>query len=220
MRDPRRAAAQARYMRGQFQFAGITVPQLRAIYRRVTAGRPPPGEPELVALAIACWGRTEREYQHFAVMDLERQVRRLTPEFVPTLEALVTAKSWWDTVDGLATNVAGGLVRAHPEVRSAMGGWIESENVWLVRVAILHQERWKSNTDSAVLFDYCLRRAGDREFFIRKAIGWALRSYAKVAPEVVAGFLAVHGHELSGLSRREAERGVVMGRRGGRPQSR
>lgn len=124
----------------------------------------------------------------------------------------MTAKSWWDTVDELATHVAGPLVAAHPELRSVMDRWVTSESIWLARVAILHQERWKERTDADLLFTYCLRRAGEREFFIRKAIGWALRSYARTAPEAVAGFLAAHGDELSGLSPREAERGVAMGR--------
>src|SRR5262249_8197701 len=91
--------------------------------------------------------------------------------------------------------------------------WVESENIWLARVAILHQERYRERTDSEMLFAYCLRRAADREFFVRKAIGWALRSYAKVEPDLVAQFLTGHGAALSGLSRREAERGVAMGAR-------
>jgi 3-methyladenine DNA glycosylase AlkD len=215
-RDPLRAPAAAAYMRNQFDFAGIRMPGLRAIYRDVTSGRPAPDEADLVSLAMACWALPEREYQYFAVMDLVRHVRRLSPEFVPTLETLVTTRSWWDTVDELATNVAGELVRTHPELRSVMDRWIDSANIWLVRVAILHQERWKSGTDAAVLFDYCLRRAGEREFFIRKAIGWALRSYAKVAPETVAGFISAHGHVLAGLSCREAERGIAMGRHAAR----
>jgi 3-methyladenine DNA glycosylase AlkD len=142
----------------------------------------------------------------------QRHVKRASPGFVPTLERLVTTKSWWDTVDGLATHVAGPLVAAHPQLRGVMDRWVESENIWLARVAILHQERCRERTDPQVLLAYCLKRADEREFFIRKAIGWALRSYAKVAPEVVAQFLAEHGAALSGLSRREAERGVAMGR--------
>src|SRR5262249_4557327 len=94
-----------------------------------------------------------------------------------------------------------------------MDGWVESENIWLARVAILHQERYRERTDSEMLFAYCLRRAADREFFVRKAIGWALRSYAKVEPDLVAQFLTGHGAALSGLSRRDAERGVAMGAR-------
>src|SRR5262252_6032459 len=118
-----------------------------------------------------------------------------------------STKSWWDTVDGLATGAAGPLVAAHPELRTVMDSWVESENIWLARAAILHQERYRERTDSELLFAYCLRRAADREFFVRKAVGWALRSYAKVAPDVVAQFLTGHGAALSGLSSWEAERG-------------
>jgi len=211
-RDPGRAAAAAAYMRNQFQFLGIGAPQQAAIYREVTAGLPPPlGDAELAAVSIACWERPEREYQHFGTRYLQRHVGRASPGFIPTLEWLVRTKSWWDTVDGLATRVAGPLVSAHPELRGVMDAWVESENIWLARVAILHQERYRQRTDTERLFAYCLRRASDREFFVRKAIGWALRSYAKVAPEVVADFLTGHGTALSGLSRREAERGVAMG---------
>jgi 3-methyladenine DNA glycosylase AlkD len=213
-RDPARAAAAAAYMRHQFAFAGVNLPRLTAIHRETTASLPPPvGDADLAGLALACWALPEREYRYLAVMHLRRHARRLGPAFVPVLERLVTAGSWWDTVDGLATGVAGPLVSAHPELRAVMDRWVEAENVWLARVAILHQERWKERTDPGVLFAYCRLRAGDREFFVRKAIGWALRSYAKTAPDAVAAFLAAHGGELSGLSRREAERGVEMGRR-------
>jgi len=118
--------------------------------------------------------------------------------------------------------VAGALVAAHPELVAVMDAWMDSDSLRLTRVAILHQERYAPRTDRDRLFAYCLHRAGDREFFIRKAIGWALRSSARVAPEAVACFLAGNGHLLSSLSRREAERGVEMGlrRRAAPPVSR
>jgi 3-methyladenine DNA glycosylase AlkD len=213
-RDPVRAVGMGAYMRDQFPFAGIPLPALAAIYRDATAGLPPPaGEAEVAAVVLACWDLPEREYQHLGCAHVRRHTGLLGPAFVPVLERLVTTKSWWDTVDDLATHVAGPLVAAHPEVRSVMDRWIGADDRWLARVAILHQERWKGRTDAALLFDYCLRRAGDTDFFIRKATGWALRSYAKVEPDAVAAFLAEHGQRLSGLSRREAERGVQMGRR-------
>jgi len=212
-RDPVRAAGTAACMRNLFPFAGISQPALAVIYREAVAGQPPPsGEAELAAVALACWDLPEREYQHLACTHLRRHVRLLGPTFVPTLERLVATRSWWDTVDELAAHVAGPLVAAHPGLRAVMDRWLESGDIWLARVAILHQERWRERTDPDLLFAYCLRRAADREFFIRKAIGWALRSYAKVEPEAVAAFLAAHGGELSGLSRKEAERGVGMGR--------
>lgn len=212
-RDPVRAVRMAAYMRDQFRFAGIAAPELAIIYREAAAGLPPPAaEADVIAVALACWELPEREYQYLGCAHLRRHAGLLGPTSVGSLERLVTTRSWWDTVDDLATNVAGTMVARHPELRPVMERWVVSENVWLARVAILHRERWKQRTDAGLLFQLCLLRAGDREFFIRKAIGWALRSYAKAEPDAVAAFLAEHGDRLSGLSRREAERGIEMGR--------
>lgn len=213
-RDPEAAAAMCAYMRDQFSFYGVKAAALAAIARDVTASLPPPaGDAELGTVALACWDLPEREHQYFAVWYLRRHLRVAGPALMPTLERLITTRSWWDTVDGLATHVVGSLVSAHPWLRATMDRWISSDDVWLARSAILHQERWKERTDAELLFTYCLRRAHDREFFIRKAIGWALRSYAKVAPGAVARFLSAHGHEFSGLSLREARRGIEIGQR-------
>jgi 3-methyladenine DNA glycosylase AlkD len=212
-RDPVRAVRMAAYMRDQFRFAGIRAPELAVIYREAAAGLPRPAvEADVTAVALACWELPEREYQHLGCAHLRRHADLLGPTSVEALERLVSTKSWWDTVDELATHVAGTMVDRHPELRTVMKRWVTSDNMWLTRVAILHQERWKRRTDAALLFEFCLRRAGDREFFVRKAIGWALRSYAKADPDAVAAFLGEHGDRLSGLSRREAERGVEMGR--------
>jgi len=90
------------------------------------------------------------------------------------------------------------------EIAPAMRRWIDDPDMWIRRTAILSQIRHKANTDERMLFDFCRRRANEKEFFIRKAIGWALREYAKVEPTAVRGFLASHGQKLSGLSVREA----------------
>jgi len=152
-RDPVRATGTAAYMRNLFPFAGISQPRLAVIHREAMAGLPPPaGEAELAAVALACWELPEREYQHLACMHLRRNVHLLGPGFVPTLERLVATKSWWDTVDELATNITGPLVAARPELRSVMDRWLESDCIWLARVAILHQERWEERTDRDLLF--------------------------------------------------------------------
>ena len=95
------------------------------------------------------------------------------------MEELITTKSWWDTVDALASRTVGALVLADPALRKTMDRWIRSDDIWIARTAILHQLFYKEATDTSRLFDYCLLRAGDNEFFIRKAIGWALREYSK-----------------------------------------
>lgn len=202
-RDEARATGMANYMRNQFPFLGIqTVPRRRSV-KAALAGLPKPTEAEIVEASTALYELSEREYQYSAVELVAANVRACSSAFIDHLEWLVTTKSWWDTVDALAASVAGPLVKENPALTSTMDAWIESENVWLARTAILHQLRYKSLTDAARLFRYCEARAGDREFFIRKAIGWALREYSKTDPEAVRAFILTHDAELSGLSKRE-----------------
>jgi 3-methyladenine DNA glycosylase AlkD len=101
------------------------------------------------------------------------------------------------------------MVRAHPELLATLDRWIDADDFWLARVAILHQLRFAADTDADRLFRYSTHRAGDAEFFIRKAIGWALREYAKTAPDEVRSWVALHEVQLSGLSRREALKHLV-----------
>jgi 3-methyladenine DNA glycosylase AlkD len=119
---------------------------------------------------------------------------------------LISTKSWWDTVDALAAGVVGSLVRRHPELRSTMDEWLAGDDLWLTRTAILHQLNHREATDAAWLFAACAARADHRDFFIRKAIGWALRQYARTDPDAVRAFVAAHRDRLSGLSVREALR--------------
>ncbi|MEP7105979.1 MAG: DNA alkylation repair protein [Chloroflexota bacterium] len=210
--DPERAPALAAYMKNLFAFYGIYSAGIVEILRAHV-----PREVDSLGLAEVTWLREQREWQYLGLRTLLRDQRRLGPEALPGLERLVTAKSWWDTVDGLATGVVGPLVQRNPELGAVMDRWIESEDIWLARTAILHQERWKLGTGPERLFAYCGRRAGEREFFIRKAIGWALRSYPAVAPEAVRDFVAANPG-LSGLSRREATRGVERALAAGQPR--
>ncbi len=197
--DGERAAGMAAYMQGRFPFLGVQTPERRKASRlliRSVTENP-------VHLAIRLWTLPEREYQYVACDLLRHHAPSLQPEDLPALESLLTEKSWWDTVDGLAVSI-GTLVLRHPAQVSRMDRLIASENFWLRRTALLHQLSWKGATDEKRLYDYCLSCADDREFFIRKAIGWALRQYARSNPESVATFLRQHGEKLSALSRKEA----------------
>jgi 3-methyladenine DNA glycosylase AlkD len=190
------------YMRDQFPFLGIPTPQRRAL-SRVVAGAERPTERELVRVMRACWKLPEREYQYFACDYAMRHARVCSPAFLPELRRCVTHKSWWDTVDALAHGV-GALVLRHPALALEMDEWVADENVWVTRVAIIHQLGFKQATDADRLFDYCTRRATHTDFFVRKAIGWALREYAKTDPDAVRRYVAGPGARLSPLSRREA----------------
>jgi 3-methyladenine DNA glycosylase AlkD len=203
-RDPVAAGPMRKYMRDQFDFLGIPNPVRTTLDREITAGIAPPTEAELAHVAKACWGLPHREYQYFACGYLRKHIGRAGPGFIDVAERLITTTSWWDTVDALATRTVGPLVRSHPELVTTMDDWIESENFWLARTALLHQLTYKADSDVERLFRYCHSRAGDREFFIRKAIGWALREYSKTDEAAVRAFVAEMGDNLSGLSRTEA----------------
>ena len=203
-RDPERAIQAAAYMRDQFPFLGLSAPAQRALARGVLAGLPRPAADDLRTVALACWARDEREYQYFACDWLRAHVSVPGPGFLSTARTLITAKPWWDTVDPLATRFVGGLVRRHPELTAEMDAWSAGDDKWLVRAALLHQLHYGADTDTERLFGYCTRQAGHADFFVRKAIGWALRQYARTDPDAVREYLAENRDRLSSLSVREA----------------
>jgi 3-methyladenine DNA glycosylase AlkD len=203
--DPRRAASAAAYMRDAFPFLGIMTPARRKLSREVLAGTPRPDEADCTAIALRCWALPEREYRYFAVDYLRRHVgRSCSAGFLPTVRHLITTGSWWDTVDPLAAHVVGPLVAADPALPALMDRWIEDDDLWAARTALLHQLTYKSATDPDRLFGYCLRQAAHPDFFIRKAIGWALREYAYTDPDAVYEFVESARDRLSPLSVREA----------------
>ncbi len=209
--DPGRRGPMAAYMKHRFAFLGVTAPVRERLTRRVFAALPAPAAADVVATAEACWQLPEREYQYVGAGLLHRHERLLPPSALGALEGLITAKSWWDTVDDLAAHPVGAIVRRHPDRRAVMDQWLADDDIWLDRSAIIHQILAKEATDEAWLFTACASRAEDREFFIRKAIGWALRSYAHRGPAeaaAVRAFLAAHDDRLSGLTKREALRRV------------
>ncbi len=196
--DPALAAPMRAYMRDQFAFFGIQRKTRDELDRSLT------GDADPATLALACWKRPERELQYFAMKYLRKHVKELDASFLAVVEQLITAKSWWDTVDDLAAHVVGGLVARHPELAREMDRWARSDNLWLARAAILHQLRYKDRTDAARLFRYCRAHASDKDFFMRKAIGWALRVYSATDPDAVRAF--VETTKLSPLSTKEALR--------------
>jgi len=203
-RDPEHAVRAEAYLRDQFPFLGLPAPTQRALGRTAVAGMPPPTEEDLRAVATACWSLAEREYQYFACDWLRTHVAVPGPGFLATVATLITTKSWWDTVDPLATRVVGGLVRRHPRLGAEMDAWSADPDMWLVRTAILHQLHYRAETDTDRLFGYCTRQAGHRDFFVRKAIGWALRHYARTDPAAVSRYVSDNRDRLSPLSIREA----------------
>ena len=192
------------YMKDRAEFLGAKTPQRRAASKPfITAGRHATSD-QLLAAADACWAEPEREFQYVATDLLRRWNRALEPDSLSRLESLIRTKSWWDTVDALASNVVGSLVARHADLAATMDNWVDDIDFWIARTAILHQLGYGDETDASRLFDYVDRRCGDTEFFIRKACGWALRQYARHDPEAVRTYVLDRGDALSGLTRREA----------------
>ncbi|MEU6274537.1 DNA alkylation repair protein [Streptomyces populi] len=206
--DPGRAASMRAYMKDVAPFLGLTTPERRALSRTVLLDTARPDEQDCTALALRCWRLPEREYRYFAVDYLRRHVKRLSSGFLPVARHLVSTDSWWDTVDLLAAHVAGGLVAADPRLRIDMDAWIEDDDLWVARTALLHQLRYKEATDTGRLFAYCVRQSGHPDFFVRKAIGWCLREYAKTDPRAVREFVAAERGRLAPLSVREALKNI------------
>ena len=192
-----------RYMRDQFDYLGIKVPELMTLlkdhYR--TQGLPPLSD--LDAILRDLWALPQREYQYSANSLLGRFESELPAGFIRTLEYMLVTKSWWDTVDTIAAGTLGVHFKRYPAVRNRyLAHWRKSENFWLRRSAILFQLNYKSDTDFPLLCEIICENLGSKEFFINKAIGWALRQYTRTDPEAVRRFVAAT--PLHPLSAREA----------------
>ena len=211
--DPAQAAPMARYMRDQFPFFGLKAPQRRALERAFVADHGLPPVEQAADVVRALWAQPERECQYAAQSLLYRLRRQLPADSDTLLAELVTTKSWWDTVDMLAgRNVAAHFQRFPGVGAAAVSRWRRSDNFWLRRTTLLYQLHYKEKTDVELLWRLIEENAADSEFFIRKAIGWALREYSKTDAAAVVDFVA--RTPLSPLSEREAlkwlrRRGVV-----------
>ncbi|MDW5416704.1 DNA alkylation repair protein [Iodobacter sp. CM08] len=197
------AIAMRAYQRDQFEFLGVAAPARRAATMPLIKELKPVSAKSLIAEAQGLWDLPQREYQYIAVDLLARHVKILSGEDIPALLHLALQKSWWDTVDGLV-KVVGAIVKADKAQQSQMDAALLHDDFWIRRIAMLHQLAWKGETDVARLKAYAKQLAPESEFFIRKAIGWALREYAWHDSTCIRALLAEMGDTLSPLSRREA----------------
>nr|WP_314628173.1 DNA alkylation repair protein [uncultured Janthinobacterium sp.] len=205
--EPGRAEPMQAYMRGQFVFLGVGAPQRRLAAKGLLAGLKGVGAVALLEHAQQLWQAPQREYQHVALDMLALHRRQLDAAHIPALLALARPRAGWGRGAGLAGLVGAVLqaaLRRGGDGHAHMDGALRHEDFWLRRIAVLHQLGWRGDTDAAWLFDAALALAHEDEFFIRKAIGWALRDHARHAPEAVAAFADMHRQRLSPLTRREA----------------
>ena len=205
--DRAKAIPMAAYMKTDMPFYGVPKPGRVPIAREVKARFPPADAEDYRRMVLALWGLPHREEKYLAIGYAWTFRKHVVFSQVDLFERMIVEGAWWDFVDELASPIVGKIVLEDRLVmRPVLEEWVDGPDMWLRRTAILCQNRHKDQTDKAMLFDFCLRRSAEKEFFIRKAIGWALREYARTQPDEVRRFLAEHGDRLSGLSRREAAR--------------
>ena len=198
------AVSMERYMQDKFRFLGVRGATRTEIYKKYF---PDARKSKVIDWDFIenCWNKEEREFQYVVVYYLKAMQRFLKREDISRLKYLIVTKSWWDTVDLLA-KVVGSLVIRIEGYDQIMLEWSKDSNIWLRRVAILYQLSLKDKVDEQILDKILVNNLGDNEFFINKAIGWALRDYSKFNPEWVREFIKKNKENMANLSIREASK--------------
>ncbi len=203
--NPNIALEQKAYMRNQFEYYGIKSAERREIQKPFLIKEFLPKKDELGKTVIFLWEKPQRDYQYFAQELAFKYVKQFEKKDIALFEYMVTHKSWWDTVDFIAAKLMGEYFKKFPEQRAIyVKKWIDSNNIWLQRCALLFQLKYKENLDTDLLSSIINSLLGSKEFFINKAIGWILREFSKTNPIWVKEFAGKT--VLSNLSRREALR--------------
>ena len=206
--DSAKAEPMKKYMRNQFEYLGIKSPELSALMREYTNEHKLPPLDQLDMISRDLWSLPQREFQYSAIGFLGKLENKLEPEIITTVEYLIVTKSWWDTVDIIAGHTVGSLFKRFPVVKKKyLAKWRKSDNIWLRRTTLLFQLGYKKETDFDLLCELVKENLGSDEFFINKAIGWALRQYAHTSPAPVKKFVKAT-KELHPLSRREALKNI------------
>lgn len=201
--NPEQAGPMKKYMRDQFEYLGIKSQQNGTLQKEFFAEHGLPPLSELDTILRDLWSLPEREFQYVAMGLLGRFNKQIPASFIKTIEYVLVTKSWWDTVDSIAGGTLGVHFQRFPDVREKyLAKWRKSDNFWLRRSAILFQLNYKKETDFELLCEIICENLASKEFFINKAIGWALRQYARSDPQAVKKF--VKSTPLHPLSRREA----------------
>ncbi|CAH0345134.1 DNA alkylation repair protein [Bacillus sp. CECT 9360] len=204
-RNKEQAEPMQKYMKDLFPFLGIKTPQRKVLMKEFYQESGILKEDFQPEFVTELWKQDEREYQYAAIDYIERSLKKLKKQELLLVKDLITAKSWWDTVDMLAQKPVGKIAGEHPEViHEEIENWSISDHLWLRRTSILYQLKYKEETNEELLYKFILRNNESKEFFIQKAIGWALREYSKTNPESVGRFIA--SNHLANLSIREGSK--------------
>jgi 3-methyladenine DNA glycosylase AlkD len=206
-KNPDNAIQMKSYMRDKFEFYGIQATERREISRHLLRMENRPPKSKLDKVIKKLWSEEKRELHYFVLDLMQRYQKKYKVEDIGLMEYMVVNNSWWDTVDITAKKIIGSYLKIYPEYKiEYVDKWIKSDNIWLQRTAILFQLGYKEETDQKLLFKIIERLKDIDEFFIQKAIGWALRAYSYKKPEVVKAY--IKNNELSNLSTREGLKAI------------
>ena len=212
VREPERAHGQQRYMKSSMPFMGVRVPVMRRTARAVFNRHPPAGADDWSAAVLALWREADYREIRYAAIELAvhpKCLHWLTVDAIAMIDEIVVDGAWWDYVDRIAPAGLGHLLVTEPEATGALvRRWARDDDIWRRRSAILSQLKRKEDTDPALLYDCLAPSFGHEEFFVQKAMGWALRAHAYTDPDAVRRFVAKNESRLPGLTRREALRNV------------
>ncbi|CAI3799763.1 DNA alkylation repair protein [Pseudarthrobacter sp. MM222] len=205
--DPARAAGAQAYMKSEMPSLGVRVPAVRRIVTTAARELPPASLEELISTVQELWRSADWREERYAAIDLTG-LRFAAGEFsmLPVYEEIIRSGAWWDLVDGVSHRLRALLLAHRPEMAALLRRWSTDGDFWIRRASITAQLGAKSATDTALLGDVIEANLGDQEFFIRKAIGWALRDYSATDPDWVRTFVERHRSGLSPLSTAEALR--------------
>jgi 3-methyladenine DNA glycosylase AlkD len=210
--DKSKAQGMKAYLLNQFEFLGLAAPVRRAAVKAIGKVKWQSAA-DLLAAADLLWQKPEREYRYTAIDLLRQHSAQFNVNDLPALQALLLQDAWWETVDGLSAVIAEVMhaaVQQNPNAAVSMDVWLKHPSHWVRRSTMLHQLGWRLDTDTTRLFGYATQLAEEKEFFIRKAIGWALRDYARWNPQAVTDFLVERRERLSGLTVREAAKHLTL----------
>lgn len=195
----------AKYMRNQYKFFGIKSPVRSELINRFFKENGLADFSELTEIIHSLWTAEQRELQYFAMVFPEKYKKKWGVEIIELFEYMIMNKSWWDTVDFIASHLVGSYFKKFPDqIILKTDEWMASGNIWLQRTCVIFQLKYKKAIDTDLLFSFCEELKDSNEFFIRKAIGWALRELSKTNPDAVLAF--VNEVQLKPLSEKEATR--------------
>jgi len=203
--DPYQAERMKAYMRNLFDFYGLQKDKRASLASPFLKELINSSDENINEVVKFLWKQPQRECQYLAMEYIFKMHKKWAPETLHLFEYMIAEKSWWDTVDFIASSLVGKLLQKYPElILSSVERWDADKSFWFHRTTMIFQLKYAAKTDQYLLFAQCEKYVHSKEFFIQKALGWSLRQYSKFNPEAVRKF--VQDHQLSTVSLREAKK--------------